>query len=248
MTEKEQALREKLQQNPKDDTLWLELGMEYVAQDAYQEAVDAFSNGLIQNPFSKDCYRERGRKYISLQKYAQAVADFTIASRFDPYDNEHWYYQGVSAYLGEMYDRAIEAFPKAIECMKRQGVEEWVAAVDWLWITYQTTGQKEEAARIIETVDEDTPVIPRSVSYKRRVLLYKGIIKPEDFIDREALKTTDRPELYLISELFGLGNYYESIGEGEKAIACWKEARDVPTWHSSFAYQLAAKRLKERGL
>lgn len=248
MTETEKELLAVVEKTPADDKGWLALGMEYVKQDEFEKAVEAFSRGIIANPFNKDCYRERGRKYISLHKYTQAVADFTFASRLDPYDNEHWYYQGVAAYLGEMYDRCIEAFPKAIECMKRQHVDEWLAAVDWLWITYQTLGDKDSAAQIITMVDEDTPCIPRSLSYKRRVLLYRGHIKPEEFLDREALKTTDRPNLYLISQLFGLGNFYDSIGEHDKATECFLEAREVPDWHSSFAYQLTCKRLRERGL
>ena len=107
MSEKIAELKAQIEKDPKNDKLWYQLGMEYVAEDAFEEAVDAFSNGLIHNPFNKDCYRERGRKYISLQKYAHAVADFTIASRLDPYDNENWYYQGVAAHLAEMYDRCI---------------------------------------------------------------------------------------------------------------------------------------------
>ncbi len=248
MCDKILEIQERIEKDPKNYKLWLEKGLEYVAQNRYAEAREAFSVGLIYNPFSEDCYRERGRKFISEGRYPEAVADLTMASRLDPYNNEHWYYQGVAAHLGEMYERAIEAFPYAIECMKKQGIDEWLAAVDWMWLTYNKLGMKDKAAEIITTVDEDTPCIPRSLSYKRRVLLYRGIIKPEEFLDREALKSTDRPELYLISELFGLGNYYYSIGEEEKGNELLKEARDIPSWHASFAYQLVCKELEKRGL
>ena len=248
MSEKIAELKQQLEADPKNDALWLALGDEYNAQDLFEEAVDAYSNGIIQNPFNKACYQGRGRKYISLQRYLQAVADFTMASRLDPYDNEVWYYQGVAAHLAGLYDRCEEAFPKAIERMKADGVDEWLAGVDWLWLTYMAQGKKAEAQEIIKLVDKDTPCIPRSLSYKKRGLLYRGDVKPEEFMDREHLKTTDRPELYLISECFGLGNYYLAMGDKEKAIPLLKEARDVPTWHSSFAYRLACRRLEELGL
>lgn len=248
MNDKLKDLEEKLKSDPDNDNLWLEKGLEYVLLNEYDAAIEAFSNGLICNPFNADCYRERGRKYISKGLYPQAVADLLMASRLDPYNNEHWYYQGVAAHLGEMYDKAIEAFPRAIDCMQKQGIDEWLAGVDWLWLTYIKLGDKDKANEIIKLVDENTPCIPRSLSYKKRVLLYRGFVKPEEFLDREALKSTDRPELYLISELFGLGNFYLANGNEEKAIALFKEAREVPTWHASFAYQLACKELTKRGL
>ena len=97
-------------------------------------------------------------------------------------------------------------------------------------------------------MDENTPCIPRSLSYKRKVLLYNGTIPPEDFLDREAIKKRDRPELYLIGELYGLGNYYISMGQPEKGVPLLQEARQVPTWHSCFAYQQACNDLKAMGL
>ena len=86
------------------------------------------------------------------------------------------------------------------------------------------------------------------LSYKRKVLLYNGTIKPEEFLDRETIKTRDRPELYLIGELYGLGNYYCTMGQPEKGIPLLKECREVPTWHECFAYQQCCNDLAAMGL
>ena len=56
------------------------------------------------------------------------------------------------------------------------------------------------------------------------------------------------PELYLIGELYALGNYYCMNGEKEKGIPYLLECREVPNWHSCFAYQLCCNDLAAMGL
>ncbi len=248
VADKLQEIQERIEKDPTNDALWLEKGMELIAQDKPAEARMALNKGLYYNPFNGHCHHRRGRKYISEGRYAEGLADIIMAARLDYDNHEHWYYQGVAASLAGYYQIAIDAFERAIVLMKRQGVEEWVACVEWMWVTYMKWGKKEEAAQIVKTVDENTPCIPRSLSYKRKVLLYNGTIPPEDFLDREAIKKRDRPELYLIGELYGLGNYYISMGQPEKGVPLLQEARQVPTWHSCFAYQQACNDLKAMGL
>ena len=248
MSDTIKELQTQLQAQPKDASLWLALGNAYVEENLLDEAIDAFSQGIICNPFGVDCYHIRARKYLTQRKCEFSVADFAMASRLDPDNFENYYYQGVAAYMGKLYDRAAETLLKTIELMEAQMIEETAAAVDWLWMTYTAMGDKEKADAIAATIQKDTPTLARSNSYKKRVLLYNGTIKPEEFLDREALKDTDRPELYLISELYGLGNYYISIGQEEKAIPLFQEARSIPTWYDCFHYTLACDYLKERGL
>ena len=248
MSDMIKELTQKLQKSPKDASLWLALGNAYVEVNRLDDAIDAFSQGIICDPFNKDCYHMRARKYLTQRKYEFSVADFVIAARLDPDNSDNFYYQGVAAYMGKMYDKAEESLRKTIALMEAQQIEETAAAVDWLWMTYTAMGETDKADAIAATIQKDTPCLARSNSYKKRVLLYNGTIKPEDFIDRESLKTTDRPELYLISELFGLGNYYIAKGQPEKAIPLFKEVREIPTWHDCFHYTLACDYLKEQGL
>ena len=248
MSDTIKELKKKLTEEPKDAALWLALGNAYVEAGQLEDAIDAFSEGIICNPFGVDCYHMRARKYLTLRKCEFSVADFAMAARLDPDNVDNYYYQGVAAYMGKMYDKAEETLLKTIELMEAQHVEETAAAVDWLWMTYTAMGNTEKADAIAATIQKDTPCLARSNSYKKRVLLYNGTIQPQDFIDRESLKDTDRPELYLISELFGLGNYYIAKGQPEKAIPLFQEVRDIPTWHDCFHYTLACDYLKEQGL
>lgn len=247
--DKLEEIQSRIDKDPNNYRLWLEKGMYliYVLNQS-KEARETLNQALYLNPFSADCHHRRGRKYISEGRYKEALADIITASRIDYNNNEHWYYQGVAAYLAKDYDIAEVAFKRAKDLMIEQGIDEYVAPIEWLWLTLQKLGKKEEAAAVVATVNDDTPCIARSLSYKRRILLYNGTIKPEDFLDREAIKQRDRPDLYLISELYGLGNFYYINGETEKGNALLLEAREVPTFHSAFAYQQACNDLAERGL
>lgn len=247
--EKLAEIQSRIDKDPENYELWLEKGLHLIyVLDKPKEARDALNQGLYLNPFSADCHHRRGRKYITEGRYKEALADIIMAARIDHDNNEHWYYQGVAAYLSKYYMIAETAFKRATDLMIEQGIDEYVAPIEWLWLTLQKLGKKEEASELVAPITWDTPCIPRSLSYKRRILLYNGTIKPEDFLDREDIKTRDRPDLYLISELYGLGNYYYIIGEVEKSNELLLEARDVPTFHGAFAYQQACNDLAERGL
>ena len=244
-----QEIQQKIDADPTNDELYLEMGLALIYQ--YHRSDDAryvLNKGLYYNPFNGKLHHRRGRKYMSVGRYTESLVDILTASRIEADDHEHWYYQGVAAALGGFYQIAADALERANELMKRQGVDEWVACVEWLWYTYTRMGEMDKAAAIVATVDEDTPCIERSLSYKRKVLLYNGTIKPEEFLDREAIKTRDRPDLYLIGELYGLGNYYCMMGQPEKGIPLLKECRDVPTWHECFAYQQCCNDLERMGL
>lgn len=243
-----QQMQQRIDADPSNDTLYLEMGMELIRQHKPDEARAVLCKGMYYNPFNGHLHHRRGRKYVSVGRYVEGLADIIMASRLDHENHEHWYYQGVAAALGGFYEIAVDALLRANELMQRQGVEEWVACIEWLWYAYTRMGEMEKAAEIVSTVTWDTPCIPRSLSYKREVLLYNGTIKPEEFLDREDIKTRDRPELYLIGELYALGNYYCMNGEKEKGIPYLLECREVPTWHSCFAYQLCCNDLAAMGL
>ena len=68
MSDTIKELKTQLETHPKDETLWLALGNAYVAANRLEDAIDAFSEGIICNPFGVDCYHMRARKYLTLRK------------------------------------------------------------------------------------------------------------------------------------------------------------------------------------
>lgn len=249
-----------LKHDTENYALWLERGMGliYDPVDKYdvfitdderaEEARLSMCMGLRYNPFSADCHHRRGRKLVSLGRFVEAVADISMASRLDRENPDHWYYQGVAAYLAEIYDLAAECSEKACELMKKNNIIEWIAPIKWAWLAYTMQGKHSEAKRVAMEVNHDTPVVDRSITYKRRLLLYTGQIPPEEFLDRKRLLTTDRPELYLIDELYALGNYYYLHGDIKRSNELLLEARTCKSYRQCFAYLLTCRDLAKRGL
>ena len=114
MSDTIKELTKQIKDQPKDASLWLALGNAYVEENRLEDAIDAFSQGIICNPFGVDCYHMRARKYLTLRKCEFSVADFAMAARLDPDNVDNFYYQGVAAYMGKMYDRAVEALLKPL--------------------------------------------------------------------------------------------------------------------------------------
>ncbi len=81
MSDTIKELKKKLAEEPKDAALWLALGNAYVEAGQLEDAIDAFSEGIICNPFGVDCYHMRARKYLTLRKCEFSVADFAMAAR-----------------------------------------------------------------------------------------------------------------------------------------------------------------------
>ena len=149
------------------------------------------------------------------------------------------------------YARAAEAFEGCLKVTRKYKGDELPPIMDWCWMTYNIMGDKANADRILSMVD-DSPECSSKLYYvkvyKRRLLLYKGVIKAEEFIDMEELKNSDRPAVNYITAAYGLANYLYGIGEVEWSNELLKKIVAVDSYHYSFAYVLAMRDLKDRGL
>ena len=84
-------------------------------------------------------------------------------------------------------------------------------------------------------------------------MLSKGEIDPEKFIDldeieRTCIKAKDRPKLELVSQLYGLANYYHYIGNMEKYDETLLKLLEQPLFHNAFGYIKGVQEAKARGL
>ena len=104
-------------------------------------------------------------------------------------------------------------------------------------------GKKEEAARLLDRIAPDMQP-GMVVSYHRRLLMYKGLISPDELL------TLNPNDLELVTMGFGLANYYYEIGEdakGDDMIRRVLEAGKEDAW-SAFGYQAALVEKKRRHL
>jgi len=196
----------------------------------FREAIEAYSIGLTFNPFHALLYRHRGHRLISIRRFHEAALDLELSSRLDPTNWDTWYHLGLAYYLLEDFARAEKAYKRCLEITNSD--ELMVAIVDWYWMTLMHLGKKEEADKLLELVSENTDP-GENLSYKRRVLMYKGIIQPEELIEYEG---AEFPELELATQGYGLANYYLLLGEKEKAKELFERILKYSSFWSSFGY------------
>lgn len=203
----------------------------------YKDSLSLLSQALEYAPFSSMLRHIRGRKYIGALEFECSIADLTLASQMMEEDWEPRYYLAVSYYLSGQYEKARFYHLESMRMIENEGIEALPAVVDWIWMSSVKLGDKEGAAKILEKVDQDTP--SEDGDYKARVLLYKGVYSPIDFVETHMDNSleTDRKNIYRLMLMYGLSNYYRYIERDEnKANELCKEIVKSDSYHNLFAY------------
>jgi len=227
--------------NPYDPELWIKYGRALRRQSMHREAIDAYSMGISYSPFYPLLYRHKAHAYINTSRYAEAAADFEFAIRLDPQNVDCWYHLALSYFLMGDYERAEKVYKT---CYKMSDEDlDVISCTDWLWMTLRRLGKREEAEKLLERITPDMKP-GMVVSYHRRLLMYKGLIKPEELMPEDA------DDLEVVTMCFGLANYYYEIGQEEKGNAMILrvlEAGKDNAW-AAFGYQAALVEKKRRNL
>lgn len=236
------GLEKQLAQNPEDPELWFKLGQEYFGTD-FVKAVHCFSTALVYAPFNGEYYFNRGRKYVSLDLWDQGLADFIMSIRIEPEHGMKWHYAGVCCFYKDEYEQAVEYFTEAVRTYRRTGVELVWPSVDWIYMSWMRLGQPEKAIAALDLVQNDEPVDVTDYFYKKRVLLYKGVTSPQDY-----LKDLDRHNnLDALTELYALANYYYyQANQPDEAAKIIDEIVAMPDYHNAFGYKSALINKEER--
>jgi tetratricopeptide (TPR) repeat protein len=216
--------------NPKSEDAIIWLGRRQAYLWRYRDAIDTFSKGLALHPNSFKLYRHRGHRYITVRELDRAVADFEKAAALiknvpdevepdgapnkygKPRSTSHsniWYHLGLAYYLKGDFTNALRAYQ---ECMKFSENDDMrVATLDWLYMTYRRLGRHGAAKQLLDQVSEKMEILEND-SYHRRLLMYKGALKPEQLLD-----TANADDLTIATQGYGVGNWY--LVEGNKAKA-----------------------------
>ena len=212
-------VREQLKDDPTNPDLWYKMGTALSAEEGHEAGIDAYSQGLVYNPFNASLYFGRGRKNIGLRHYWRCISDTTMAIRIQPELWSHWYYRAVAYNLNGNH---VEATADFMQCYNITEPEEHYPMVDWLFLCALDMDDKEKAREVLDLID--VSVIPPTMdyAYRRRVMLYKGVVSPDEFIDVEHIKKNclplpNRVELEIETLTFGLYAYYTFMGNTEKA-------------------------------
>jgi tetratricopeptide (TPR) repeat protein len=237
-----------------DAIIWLGRRQAYLWR--YRDAIDTFSKGLALHPKSFRLYRHRGHRYITVREFDRAVADFERAAALiadvpdeiepdgapnkygKPRSTSHsniWYHLGLSYYLKGDFTSALRAYQ---QCMKFSANDDMrVATLDWLYMTYRRLGRHGAAKLLLDQVAEKMEILENE-SYHRRLLMYKGVLRPEQLLD-----TSQADDLTIATQGYGVGNWHFVEGNTAKAREIFGKVVQGRQW-AAFGYIAAEVDLK----
>jgi len=240
-----------------DAIIWVGRRLAYLSR--YREAIEVFSRGIAKHPDDVRMYRHRGHRYVTLRELDKAVMDFETADRLIREKNAPdaiepdgqpslrgqptsttrfnvYYHLGLAYYLKGDFEKALHTYR---ECMKysQASPENLVATSDWLYMTLRRLGKTTDAAQVLEPIKPGLDVRD-NLAYYNRLLLYKGLKKPEDVLD----PTTD-DGIQLATQGYGVGNWYLYTGQAQKAKEIFERVVAGPQW-AAFGFIAAEGELK----
>jgi tetratricopeptide (TPR) repeat protein len=240
--------------NDEEKIVWLGRRQAYVWR--YRDAIATYSKGLALHPKSYKLYRHRGHRYITIREFDRAVSDFERAvvlikgvpdevepdgapNKYGkPRSTSHsniWYHLGLAYYLKGDFTQALRAFQ---ECMKFSANDDMrVATLDWLYMTYRRLGRHGAAKQLLDQVQPQMEILEND-SYHRRLLMYKGLVKPEELLD-----TRNADDLTIATQGYGVGNWYLVEGNRERAREIFEKVVAGRQW-AAFGYVAAEVDLK----
>lgn len=229
-----------------DAMIWVGRRLAYLWR--YQDAIAMFSKGIDRHPADPRFYRHRGHRYITTRQFDRAIADFDRAVALikgtadtiepdgapnptgKPRSTLHfniWYHLALAYYLKADYERALGAWN---ECMKVSTNDDSVTATsDWLWMTLMRLNRKAEAAKVLERITPKMEILENG-SYHRRLLMYKGLEKPDTLLD-----PANADDLTIATQGYGVGNWYFVNGDRVRAKEIFEKVVAGRSW-SAFGY------------
>lgn len=232
--------------NTADAIIWLGRRQAYLWR--YQDAIATFTRGIERYPDDARMYRHRAHRYITTRQFAKAQADFEkavtlIAGKPDEVEPDGapnaagiprstlqfniWYHLGLAHFLQGNYEPAYNAY---VECMKVSNNDDSVVATaDWMWMTLMRLDRKAEAAKVLDRITPKMDILENG-SYHRRLLMYKGLEKPEALLD-----TANADATTIATQGYGVGNYYFVMGDTPKAREIFQRVVSGGGWNA-FGY------------
>ena len=237
-----------LASNPKDAEAMIWVGRRLGYLWRYNDAIAMFSKGIAIHPDNPKFYRHRGHRYLSVRQFAAAQADFEKAAQLikgkpdeiepDGAPNPSgqprstlqfniWYHLALSHYLQGNYAKAYDAWG---ECMKVSKNDDSItAASDWMWMTLMRLNRKADAAKVLERITPTMEILENQ-AYHRRLLMYKGLEKPEALLD-----TASPDPVQIATQGYGVANYYLVTGNTAKAREVFQKITAGAGWNA-FGY------------
>lgn len=231
--------------NDPEAVVWLGRRTAYLGR--FREAIAVYTTGIGKYPKYAPLYRHRGHRYITVRELDNAIADFERAAALtagapdeiepDGIPNARntptstlqsniYYHLGLARYLKRDFAGALAAYR---ECMKRsKNADMQVATSHWLYMTLRRMGREAEARQALEPITPQMDIIENG-SYHRLLLMYKGVLTPEELLAQASGGT----EIATIG--YGVANWHFYNGRREEGLELMRKVVSGETW-AAFAF------------
>jgi len=241
--DRDKAFQEYLE-SPEDPArlLWYARKTEVLGN--FNEAVSAYTEGIRKWPNDARFLRFRGHRFALLRRLDLAIADLNQAAELiqgKPDEDElyasggpskdklgvgsfHWniyYHLGFSHFSAGNFEEAIKAYTKCMEIVKAPSSR--ISTKHWLYMPLIRLARWKEAERLLEDVEPNKSYIEVG-DYYETLLMYKGLITPEDLLD------SARSKGRFIVKGQAVANLYMAKGEFKKAEKIYRKVLASGEW------------------
>ncbi len=226
----------------------------------FNAAIELYSKGIAAAPGDARLYRFRGHRYISTRRFDAAVKDLEKAASLSPASFDISYHLGLAHYLKGEFGRAADEYGRCWAMAEKKQAppgaaeklpagwrncadlndESRVALTDWRYRALRRADRHAEAKRALEAISPEVQV-KENVSYFLALLLYKGLRKEEQILDRAKLEGNQ-----LATIGFGVANFHLLEGRTAPACALFREIAAGETWNA-FGFIAAEAELARGG-
>jgi tetratricopeptide (TPR) repeat protein len=233
------------ERNPDDADAIIWLGRRTAYLNRFREAIVIFTDGIRKHPGDARMYRHRGHRYITIREFDNAIADLERAAalvrgkpdvvepdgapnRFNipigSLQSNIWYHLALAHYLKHDFAKALPAWQEAWKLASND--DRIVSTGDWLYMTYRRLGRSQDAARVLDRVHKDMRILENE-AYHKRLLMYKGALKPEDVLD-----FNNADPVQIATYGYGVGNWYLYNGQRQQAEALFRKILGGKSWQA----------------
>lgn len=198
---------------PENAKLWFNRATILGSMGYMREAIEALSRAIALDPKCGIFYRWRGHRHLNCGDIPDAAADFTIASHLIPDNWDVWYHLGLCNTVLGRREAALYAHKKCLEMTKADS--KLIAITNWMWINLSLMGRRAEADALLKNIKGDMEAGPDG-AYLNMCLVYKGELEAEKLL--KAADDDEEPVLTVMTQAFGLANYYLVNGNPDKYL------------------------------
>ncbi len=151
-----------------------------------------------------------------------------------------WYPLGLTYYLLDDHEKAINAYEKCIYTWDIN--DNYVSIANWYYQSLRFLGRDDEAEKLLEKAEVGMDVV-ENMSYLKLLLMYKGEIQLGDLLN----ESREAGGFDLVAIGYGIAAWYLLNDEKEKAVKTLKEILSVKGW-AGFGLIAAEATYKRLGL